>query len=130
SPHRGRFPRARREQGGERDGARRASRVGSQAGQAEEQATESRARPEPAHAAMLPSPARAARFASTPGTPPERARRRRLSPSALWPRTVLSARPDAAYLAERVMDVLLPERLVRPGHAAWRCAWRWWSRDR
>src|SRR5437763_706442 len=56
-----------------------------------------------------PLPARAARFASTPGTPPERARRRRPSPSAIWPRTGTSERPHAAYLAEQAKEVLLPE---------------------
>src|SRR5947208_14121786 len=58
---------------------------------------------------MLPLPAHAARFASRRGTPPERARRRRPSPSAVWPPTGASERPHAAYLAEQVMDVLLPE---------------------
>src|SRR5438132_10531516 len=62
--------------------------------------------------------AREARFASTRGTPPERARRRPPSPSAVWPGTVASERPHAAYLAKQAMDGLLPERFVRQGRAA------------
>src|SRR5205823_6696739 len=103
-----------------RDGARRALRAGSPGRPAEKQAAESRARPEPAPTAMPPPRATVceARFASTRGTPPERARRRPPSPSAVWPGTVASERPHAAYLVKQAMDVLLPELFVGQLRAA------------